>query len=59
MSKNTGYFSVSRAQWQHIGFNDVHKIRAQQANENVTKPQDGGSAKEKSTVREQVLVLED
>lgn len=37
MPKNTNYYSVSRAQWQHIGFDSVHKIRRdKQANQNET-----------------------
>lgn len=35
MSHNSQHFSVIRAQWQHIGFSDVHKIRTEKrANEN-------------------------
>jgi hypothetical protein len=34
MIKNSNYYSVSRAQWQHIGFDIAHKIKAQQANQN-------------------------
>lgn len=45
MSLNGKYFSVIRAQWQHIGFSDVHKIRTEQANENAKAEQK--SAKEK------------
>lgn len=35
MTKSTQYYSVIRAQWDHIGFCDVHKIRTEQANENA------------------------
>ncbi len=35
MIKNSNYYSVSRAQWQHIGFDVAHKIKAQQANQNA------------------------
>ena len=34
MSNQSHYYTVTRAQWQHIGFNDVHRIRAEKANEN-------------------------
>ena len=33
MAKHTPYFSVSKAQWQHIGFNEVHSIRAKKNKE--------------------------
>ena len=50
MSHNSQYFSVIRAQWQHIGFSDVHKIRAEQANENARVEKN--SAKENVIERE-------
>lgn len=34
MSNHSQFYSVIRAQWQHIGFSDVHKIRSDKANEN-------------------------
>lgn len=34
MSMYPRFYSVIRAQWQHIGFSDVHKIRSDKANEN-------------------------
>lgn len=37
MTQNMRYCSVIRAQWNHIGFQAVHNIRNQQANENRTR----------------------
>ena len=50
MSHNGQYFSVIRAQWQHIGFSEVHKIRTEQANENARV--------EKKSAKEKIAELE-
>lgn len=34
MIRNSHYFSVNRALWNHIKFNDVHELRKEEANEN-------------------------
>lgn len=57
MSHNSQYFSVIRAQWQHIGFSDVHKIRTDQANENAKAEKQ--AAKEKAVIAERELVDQD
>ena len=53
MAYNSQYFSVIRAQWQHIGFSDVHKIRTEKrANENEAEQINKASEKAKVAERE-------
>lgn len=62
MPQNKRYLSVTRAQWQHIGFDSVHHIRAtKQANQNklgadiAAKVNAMGSIKERASVLAQIL----
>jgi len=54
MSNHSQFYSVIRAQWQHIGFSDVHKIRHDQANENKIK--EDARLQEKASVSKRELV---
>jgi len=54
MSNHSQFYSVIRAQWQHIGFSDVYKIRADQANENAKAEQKMAAEKTKAVQKELV-----
>jgi len=58
MPRYPQYFSVSKAQWHHIGFNTVYEMRAQQANENNATARDTETVStEYKAVRVQEAVL--